>query len=166
MPLKKLIFIATIFLSLNANASSSTEIMMVADGINSLQAATENLRKNSQDKTARRMWADINDLLRLIAISYRISAIEYSVVESNSKVDLKKFRFGNKLANKNNLEEAHSDFLLAWLQTDAAIKYINSLEKLVDDDIETLKLLKNRLESTTAPLQSHANQVLEYAQKK
>jgi len=166
MSLKKLIFITAFFLSLNTFASSSTEIMTVAEGIKSLQSATQNLSKNSSDRTHMRMWSEINSLLIRISNSYRFTAIQYAVVESKSSIDLRKYRFGNKFANKNNLEEAHSEFLLAWLETDAAVKFITELEKIAQEDVDSLRLIKSRLKSTTEVLQNHANQVLEYASKR
>ena len=166
MSLKKILFTMALLISLNSYASSSSEIMAVAEGVKSLQTTTQNLSKNSSDRTHMRMWSEINSLLNRNANNYRLAAIQYAIVESKSSIDLRKYRFGNKQANKNNLEEAHTEFLVAWLETDAAIKFIIELETINSNDVEVLQLIRARLKATTGILQNHANQVLAYASKK
>jgi hypothetical protein len=147
--------------NLQAQNIKSTELMYLGEEINSLTQIVESHR-NTSDSLKPYMWTSIRQSIAEVSAQYRIASIEMAIVEKKLNLDLRQYRFGNKHANQNNLEEAQTATLLAWLMTKTLIKSYKTLE----DGVPPLILIRERLEEVADKLQPYAQTIVNQIEAK
>ncbi len=143
---------------------SSDQLMKVADEIYSLTKTVEAYKESSR-QLKDNQWNSINQDILRIANAYRTASIYSAILEKNISIDLRKFRFGNKLANKNNQDETDTEILVGWLYANATVRFFGELEKSMPEIGPEMNNLKRRLNSSNEQITPYANKILERASK-
>lgn len=169
MSIKKsniILFVLFIFFSKIGFAQSidSAQLMNVADEIYALTKTVEAYKESSR-QIKRSQWDSISNDIRQVANTYRLASVYSAILEKGVSIDLRKFHFGNKLANKNNQDETDSEILTGWMSAGAIAKFFGELEKSMPEIAPEMHNLKSRLQASNEQITPYANKVLERASK-
>jgi len=142
----------------------SNQLMKVADEIYALTKTVESY-KESSGQIKRSQWNSISDDIRRVADTYRLASVYSAILEKGISIDLRKFHFGNKLANKNNQDETDGEILTGWMSAGAVVKFLSELEKSIPEIAPEMNHLKNRLQTSNEQVTPYANKILERASR-
>jgi hypothetical protein len=155
----------TFFSSLSFSQSiDSNQLMKVADEIYALTKTVEAYKESSR-QIKRSQWDSISDDIKQVANTYRLASVYSAILEKGVSIDLRKFHFGNKLANKNNQDETDSEILTGWMSAGAIAKFFGELEKSMPEIALEINSLKSRLQASNEQITPYANKILERASK-
>jgi hypothetical protein len=138
--------------------------MRVADEIHNLTKTVEVYKETSR-QLKKSQWNSISDDIGRVANTYKISSIYSAILEKNISIDLRKFHFGNKFANKNNQDETDMEILTGWMSADAIVKFLDELEKSMPEIAPEMNHLKTRLQAANQQVTPYANKIMERASK-
>lgn len=161
-----LLFTLLAFFSSSSFSQSidSNQLMKVADEIYALTKTVEAYKESSR-QIKRSQWDSISDDIRQVANTYRLASVYSAILEKGVSIDLRKFHFGNKLANKNNQDETDSEILTGWMSAAAITKFFGELEKSTPEIALEINNLKSRLQASNEQITPYANKILERASK-
>lgn len=157
-----LLFTLSVFFSPSSFSQSmdSDRLMRVADEIHGLTKTVEAYKESSR-QIKRSQWDSISDDIRQVANTYRLASVYSAILEKGVSIDLRKFHFGNKLANKNNQDETDSEILTGWMSARAITKFFGELEKSMPEIALEINNLKSRLQASNEQITPYANKILE-----
>lgn len=141
--MKKLLLIAmsSVFLiATNVSAQQDakfevTDLMRVGNSFKSYEKVVDEISKKAPTKNTAESpyWAI--DKLRINEVSdcYKFAALQYEIYTKGIKIDLRDFRFGPKLVNKNNEEEVMGNIFVCWLKGAVVAETFDKTEGLMVD---------------------------------
>lgn len=142
----------------------SNQLMKVADEIYALTKTVEAYKESSK-QIKRSQWQSISDDIKQIANTYRLASVYSAILEKGVSIDLRKFHFGNKLANKNNRDEIDSEIFTGWLSAQAMTKFFGELGESIPEITPEMNNLKNRLQAANDQITPYVNKIMERASK-
>lgn len=119
-----LLMLTGLFLSSLAIAQtlSSKNLMDIADSIHHLSNTMEQYNSGPNVLDERR-WNILVSDMRKSAVAYQVAALNALIVERNVGVDLRQFRFGNKVVHATNKEEMESHVFQAFYITQVQVTF-------------------------------------------
>jgi hypothetical protein len=147
-----------------SQSMNSDRLMRVADEIHGLTKTVEAYKETSR-QLKKSQWDSISDDIRRIANTYKIASIYSAILEKNISIDLRKFHFGNKLANKDNRDETDMEILTGWMSANAIVKFLGELERSMPEVAPEMNHLKTRLQAANEQVTPYANKIMERASK-
>lgn len=145
-----------------AQTLNSKKLMEIADSIYDLSKSMGkyNIGPNVLDE---KRWKKLVDDVKASAVEYQLAALNALIVEQNVNVDLRQFRFGNKLAHMNNREEMESQVFSAFFRTQTQVTFF---EKVIDL-YPSFSPIHQRLSAINSQVKPYATSILaKYETKK
>ena len=135
-----IMLIPTLIMTINASAQSSTkfdvtDLMRIGSNFRGYEKVVDEIAKKAPTKHIAEspFWKIDKQNIREVSECYKFAALQYEIHTKGIKIDLRDFRYGAKLVNRNNEEEVIGNIFGCWLFGNLVAENFDKTENLMND---------------------------------